>query len=636
MRARPASSRRTWGAIGAVVALVLGLYVWTGLTSDLHPPPRTDAYNRLADAFLHGQLHLRVRPDPGLLQLPDPYDPGENIKFQSPDPQYIHDLSLYHGRFYAYWGPAPAVLLFAPARLLGLDEVPTPIAVVIFAALAFLAAAALLVVLTRRLLPDAPGWMVPLGVASIGFSNVCLFNLRRPAVYEVATTAGLAFSCLAALLVAVALARKGAPSRAASSGAGLCVGLALLSRPTLGILGVGVLGLAAWLRWRERRAGVPIRQGAAAALVAPFALCVLIWLIYNDARFGSPLETGYRYQLTGGGLPGASSSSGSGRQAARALWLLPGLWYYLAAPIRATLQFPFLYLDWPPTDPFDLRGYLPVGTTGGALWTTPILLALPLAPLAVRRRAHELAPPIALLAAAGVAVVVVTALAVPGTIHRYEADFATFLLVAALLTWLATSRVDGRAGRAVVLLGVAAIAWGAFAGLALSIRGSDDRLRHLHPGTFARLERFFAPLPTAATMMLGHPVITAADGDPAVGPGRLTALGIEGATVYVGREHPLELEVIAPRRGVGLLVASVSRGAAIPARVRVLVSVRTAGGGSLAVAPDGREHRFPLVLEQGINRVAVRLLADRLFFSATDQPTQAQAALSGIRLSGFR
>ena len=48
---------------------------------------QTAYFNYLADSFLHGQLHLRLLPPT------------------------LHDLSFFHGRYYLYWPPMPAVVL---------------------------------------------------------------------------------------------------------------------------------------------------------------------------------------------------------------------------------------------------------------------------------------------------------------------------------------------------------------------------------------------------------------------------------------------------------------------------------------------------------------------------------------------
>jgi hypothetical protein len=68
-------------------------------------------YEYLAEGFLRGHTYLPVEPDPRLLQLSDPYDPVANRPYR------LWDASLYHGRYYLYYGPAPAITLMLPWRL---------------------------------------------------------------------------------------------------------------------------------------------------------------------------------------------------------------------------------------------------------------------------------------------------------------------------------------------------------------------------------------------------------------------------------------------------------------------------------------------------------------------------------------
>lgn len=58
-------------------------------------PSVTPYYNFLADAFLHGQLNLRLLPPS------------------------IHDLVVFEGRYYLYWPPFPAILIMPLIALFG-------------------------------------------------------------------------------------------------------------------------------------------------------------------------------------------------------------------------------------------------------------------------------------------------------------------------------------------------------------------------------------------------------------------------------------------------------------------------------------------------------------------------------------
>src|SRR5512138_3165578 len=88
-------------------ALVIILYLWlTTVGTWTHWPGGWQVYDALAASFRHGQLALAEKPDPALLALPDPYDPVARA-----DIPYPRDLSLFEGRFYAYFGPVPALIL---------------------------------------------------------------------------------------------------------------------------------------------------------------------------------------------------------------------------------------------------------------------------------------------------------------------------------------------------------------------------------------------------------------------------------------------------------------------------------------------------------------------------------------------
>ena len=106
--------RPTWAGLAALAAgtVLLGYYAWTASSSG-NPFDRvtpfqfkygdSDYYNLQADAFLHGQLPLRVPVDPALEHAANPYDPKL--------PQLLPDGSFYNGRYYLTWGPGPAITL---------------------------------------------------------------------------------------------------------------------------------------------------------------------------------------------------------------------------------------------------------------------------------------------------------------------------------------------------------------------------------------------------------------------------------------------------------------------------------------------------------------------------------------------
>jgi hypothetical protein len=144
-------------------------YLWTAATSDplslsgnhiALVQEIDDDYNQLATAFLH--LHLSIGAAPaGLVHLANPYDPSQNGQWQTASA--YHDLSLYHGRFYLIWGPAPVLVLFVPLHVLDLAP-STGLTLALFGIAGLAFALATLRVLLREF--DAvPLWMGILAAA---------------------------------------------------------------------------------------------------------------------------------------------------------------------------------------------------------------------------------------------------------------------------------------------------------------------------------------------------------------------------------------------------------------------------------------------------------------------------------------
>ncbi len=82
-----------WSALQALLIYAL----FAGMQGSLWSVSQNGYYNYLADAFLHGQLHLRIVPP------------------------ITHDLSVYQGRYYLYWPPFPAILMMPFVALFGVS-----------------------------------------------------------------------------------------------------------------------------------------------------------------------------------------------------------------------------------------------------------------------------------------------------------------------------------------------------------------------------------------------------------------------------------------------------------------------------------------------------------------------------------
>lgn len=466
--------RRGAATLALTAAVVVLFYWWTasgGASFGVHEP-QDGHYNLLTQAFLHGHLHLLVSPRPELFELADPLDPAKNAAYR------LHDASLYHGRYYLYFGPTPAIVLFAPWALAGLGDLPEPLAAFLFSTGAFLFACFLMRHLVRRHRPETPRWLQALVIGALGFANVMPYILRGAGVYEVAISSG-AFFLMASAWALVTAADRHPQGIARWMLGGLCLGLAVGSRPNHLLL-VPLFLLLAWPVFRDARQ----RRRALIATAVPLALCLTLFGAYNRARFGSWTELGTRYCLVGHPpLPWFTPS----------VSFVPALYFDLLAPPAIKTEFPFLFAE------SRFPGALPqefyAEATTGLLIHSPFLVLLLGWPWWRRRLAVEGGLRIARLAAIGATSLLVTALIVPWATMRYEVDYAGFLALAAFWLWLA---VDAHlAGGARILsraLLVFLTVWVGFVIGALSLTGHDDTLRLRNPDLFARLAHRWAPL----------------------------------------------------------------------------------------------------------------------------------------------
>ena len=373
---------------------------WHGQTSDYYP--------LLTDAFLAGQTSLLIPPPPEMLALPDPYDPKANANYR------LHDASLYRGKYYLYFGPTPALVLFLPYRVLTGSHLPTRIAVALFCDLGFAFSCLLLFVLARRQNWDLPPWLASAAVLSLGAVPGVAFLLIRPSFYEVAISAGYCFAMTGFLLLVHALASP-RPNGGYLAGGGFCFGLAAGCRPDLCFLAVLV---AAVFAFRFRAHKMPVL-----AFLAPIALCGGLLALYNYVRFDNPLEFGIQYTLLDNRADlDEHFSQGFAN-------LLPGLWKLAASP----------------------PNLVPPAPSMGLVWGAPIAILGLASPFILYQRSVRdcVTQPFTLHAIFAGAWIILILLAFLGfVLGRYDVDFAPeFLLLSwcvAVALWQPVRALSGR------------------------------------------------------------------------------------------------------------------------------------------------------------------------------------------------
>jgi hypothetical protein len=269
-------------SMGAVIA-VLAAYAYFGSSGRWSFPLiswRQSYYASQAEGFLRGRLSMAHEPPPVLAQLPDPYSHEAR---RLAGVRSLWDASYFEGRYYLYFSPVPALLFDIPVRVVFGAYPPDPLITTFCASVAFL----LFVLALRRTVRRESlfFWILLLGVG-----NIIPYVLIRTAVYQVPIACAMMFTAG----FAYALVRfLEAPSMRIAFAMGLCLALAIASRQNLGVLVIVAAVIVIRFTPRNELARMVI------ACAAPLVVIGSMVLLFNYARFHSPLESGICYQLAG-------------------------------------------------------------------------------------------------------------------------------------------------------------------------------------------------------------------------------------------------------------------------------------------------------------------------------------------------
>ncbi|MDQ5854044.1 MAG: hypothetical protein M3380_18645, partial [Chloroflexota bacterium] len=249
--------RPAWSA-----AFALALYTLLAIDHRRLWSPTADAYfNYLADAFLHGQLHLRLLP------------------------RDLHDLALFQGRYYLYWPPFPAILLMPFVAVFGVQFSDIIFTLGIAALNVALVALLLRQACRRRLLHLS---RIQRGLLILFFALGTVHVTLAPFGRVWFTGQLVGFACVALAYLATLSLR----ATAAFTLTGVALAGALLTRNHLLLVG---LWPAIYLLQQHRTAGWRRLLGYTLAGLTPILLAVVCLALYNWRRFGSAFDLGLDY-----------------------------------------------------------------------------------------------------------------------------------------------------------------------------------------------------------------------------------------------------------------------------------------------------------------------------------------------------
>jgi len=322
--------------IPSLVTVIL-FYIWLASTgSEDQHGTTTHYYADLAGAFLNGKLSLPTKPDPRLLAAENPYNLQTRIELVRSGVEIPVDFSLYHGKYYMYWGPVPALFLII-LQVFSRQPVGDFFLAFFFGMGIFLTQTSILLAIYDRYFSALPRWTLHLSILVVGLAwpvTLLRHSDDHARIYE-AAIAGGQFFLLAGFLIAFHAIGSSPISNGKLVWIGLFWVMAIGSRHTLAapILAMGVLTVY-WLIRSD--ASFAAKAANLLSLGLPLALggAILGW--YNWARFDSIMETGFSYALTGVDVQKHSAELFSGS------YILPNVYNYLFHPPLVMAQFPFV------------------------------------------------------------------------------------------------------------------------------------------------------------------------------------------------------------------------------------------------------------------------------------------------------
>lgn len=441
-------------------------------------------YYELVDALKDGHFYLNVEPSEELKDLENPYDPSLRSAEKA---SYRWDYAYYEGKYYVYFGAAPAVLLYLPYNLLTGNDLPNYTAVAIFGICYIAGVLFLLWEIIKKWFPKTPFALYILAAAAFT-APALTFAEHKPDVYAVPIISALAFAVLgtAFWLAAERTNKKGDTTlspRYLCAGS-ICIALTAGCRPQF-LIGV-IFGVILFWKYVFKTRDLFSKKGlrSTIAVCAPFVVVGALVMIYNAARFGSPFDFGANYNLTTNDM--TKRGFVWGRTGL-------GLFTYIFQPLHVDALFPFIH------DFGKATAYQGLTLTekllGGVLWLYPMLL-IGVFGLARKRLFEDQRVFVIVCASLAAAMLVAVADAqMAGLLTRYYSDFVWLMMIASSVTAFALYRSagEGTAARATVVHVVTALMLLTIAFSFMTIFAKNDNpVETANPGLYYSIQHMIA------------------------------------------------------------------------------------------------------------------------------------------------
>ncbi|MBI5620463.1 hypothetical protein HY949_01660 [Candidatus Gottesmanbacteria bacterium] len=246
---------KTLAAFLGIVALVFVVYFGTATRWTYRPPWTVDYINPMASALRAGRLDI-------------------------PDPAMTYDLAQYHGKWYMTWGPLAAILHVPLQLMAGGRYVPALYTSLLYGSLTVAVMWWMFERVRQDWFREAPSLWAVACAFLYAFGSMQYYLSTVGSIWQINQVVSTFFGVMGTALI---FRKKRTVLHYTLSS--IFYAIASLGRPIVGLL--VVIPMVVWFWERSWRTFV--------AVMVPLSIVFTMHLVYNAARFDSPLETGHRY-----------------------------------------------------------------------------------------------------------------------------------------------------------------------------------------------------------------------------------------------------------------------------------------------------------------------------------------------------
>ena len=262
--------------------------------------PLMDNYNqyyKLTESLAHGKLYLEEEPSKLLTSMKNPYDSKAREKIMNEKGSFYRwDNAYYKGKYYVYFGVVPVVMTLLPYYLITGSHLQIYILTYIITVITVMGIFLLLKEITKRYFKGIP-FMVYL-ILSIFMSASLIGVVEYPTVYNIPVLFSLMFVFYGLYFMISSIEKDKINTLKIFLGS-LFLALVAGCRPQLLVSSFLLVPIFWDSVFKERTLFSKKSIKQTIALLFPYVVVAILLMSYNYLRFGSVVDFGANYNLTG-------------------------------------------------------------------------------------------------------------------------------------------------------------------------------------------------------------------------------------------------------------------------------------------------------------------------------------------------